>query len=527
MKRKLFLYLIGFIFFTNQVFAAVSPKDIYIKAENAYSKLLKSSEKQRYRHNWIKCINLFEKSYKLDPSDKWAPAALYMTGKLWSELFKISYRESDKEQSINMLKKVIENYPKSAYKNKAEEFLGCTSQSEYVKMNSFAPQPVQDKKQNDNYAEITNIRFWSNPNYTRIVLDIDNEISYSHNTLKEDSTNQKPLRIYVDASNSKLGNSIKKVIPIDDDLLRDVRAGQYTLDIVRVVIDLKSYNTYKIFSLRSPFRIVIDVWGETQQVKQNQTINHKKNNSKLQSSDKFTPSALVQQLALGVKKIIIDPGHGGKDFGAPGFIKGVHEKNIVLKIAKKLKKQIENNLKCEVIMTRNSDEFLTLEERTAVANTKNADLFISIHTNASVDSRAYGFETYFLNIATDNDAILVAARENATSTKNISDLETILLDLLQNNKIEESARLAHLVQNSIHENMKSKFKNINNKGVKQAPFYVLLGAQMPAVLIETSFISNSLECRRLASESYQDELCNGIFEGIKDYIMLLGPSALR
>ena len=177
-------------------------------------------------------------------------------------------------------------------------------------------------------------------------------------------------------------------------------------------------------------------------------------------------------------------------------------------------------------MTRNSDKHLTLEERTAIANTKDADLFISIHTNAARDRRAYGIETFFLNLATDNEAILVAARENATSTKNISDLETILSDLMQNAKINESSRLAYHVQKSLYKGMKKKYSKIKNKGVKQAPFYVLLGAQMPSILIETSFISNSRECKRLNNAKYQDRLCDAIINGIRSYMKEINPTAL-
>ena len=226
-----------------------------------------------------------------------------------------------------------------------------------------------------------------------------------------------------------------------------------------------------------------------------------------------------------MSRIVIDPGHGGRDYGAPGYLKGVHEKKVVLKIAKRLAKKIREKLHCQVIMTRKSDRYLTLEERTAIANTKNADLFISIHTNAARNRKAYGIETFFLNLATDNDSILVAARENATSTKNISDLQTILSDLMQNAKINESSRLAASVQNSICDYMRKYYKRIKNKGVKQAPFYVLLGAQMPAILIETSFISNPTECRRLINTKYYDRLCDGIVNGIRAYIKETNPTA--
>jgi N-acetylmuramoyl-L-alanine amidase len=246
----------------------------------------------------------------------------------------------------------------------------------------------------------------------------------------------------------------------------------------------------------------------------------------LKNKGKLPAGALAKQLALGVSRIIIDPGHGGRDYGAPGYLKGVHEKDIVLQISRRLAKMIRKELKYEVYLTRNSDRFLTLEERTAIANTKNADLFISIHTNSHKDRRAYGIETYFLNLATDDDAIRVAAMENATSTKNISDLQTILSDLMQNAKINESSRLAGYIQSSMVRHLKNKrYSRIRDKGVKQAPFYVLLGAQMPAVLVETSFISNPRECKRLITPKYQERLCEAIIKGIKTYVRETSPTA--
>jgi N-acetylmuramoyl-L-alanine amidase len=373
-------------------------------------------------------------------------------------------------------------------------------------------------------ATVAGLRFWSNPNYTRIVIDADRETSFYHHLLKRDPSLKKPQRLYIDLSNSRLGKNIKKLYPIDDDLLLDARAGQNTPDTVRVVVDIKSYKKYDIFSLRDPFRIVIDIRGK----------GASQSPPKLppvyvpDDGKKVPPNALAKQLALGVSRIVIDPGHGGKDYGAPGCKKGVHEKYVVMQIANRLAKKIRQELKCEVLMTRTRDKYLTLEERTAYANTKNADLFISIHTNSHKDRRAYGIETYFLNLATDDESIRVAAMENATSTKNISDLQNILNDLMRNAKINESSRLAVRVQSSLVGHLqRKKWTRIKNKGVKQAPFYVLLGATMPSILVETSFISNPRECNRLINATYQERVCEGIVQGIKRYIKETAPTAFR
>jgi N-acetylmuramoyl-L-alanine amidase len=215
--------------------------------------------------------------------------------------------------------------------------------------------------------------------------------------------------------------------------------------------------------------------------------------------------------------VVIDAGHGGKDKGAIGD-GTLYEKDLTLQLAKKLAHKIRQELKIQAIMTREGDRFIPLEERTAIANTRQADLFLSIHINASPNPLAQGVETYFLNLASDEEAVRVAALENATSTKRIGDLQKILKDLMLNTKIDESSRLAHHVQLHLHDTLNGKFGPIKNLGVKQAPFYVLIGAQMPSILVEASFISNSQDRERLIQEDYQDQIVEGIFKGVERYI---------
>lgn len=519
----------------------LSAADQYHAAESCYGNLKLDSPKRKSRANWMQCIEKFYASYRDDPAGPKAAAGLFMTGKLYADLYGYSNRESDLRAAHTMYARIIDKFPDSRYRVKAE--LLIDSMPPWGNANS-TPKKDELAKVIDDHANtdasstssptkkfpplingtgtVDNLRFWSNPNYTRVVIDASQETTFRHHLLKRDPSLKKPQRLYVDLKRSRLGRNIKRNIPINDDLLTDARAGQYSHDSVRVVIDIKSFKTYKVFSLKDPFRIVIDVWGtsDNQETRPKPPIMTSKINGKLPTS------ALAKQLALGVSRIIIDPGHGGRDYGAPGYLKGVHEKDVVLQISRRLAKKIRQELKYEVYLTRNSDRFLTLEERTAIANTKSADLFISIHTNSHKDRRAHGIETYFLNLATDDEAIRVAAMENATSTKNISDLQTILSDLMQNAKINESSRLAGFVQNSLVSHLRNKrYGRIKDKGVKQAPFYVLLGAQMPAVLVETSFISNPRECKRLTTPKYQERLCEAIIKGIKTYIRETSPTA--
>ena len=523
--------------------ATRSAADKYDEAESCYRKLQRDSSKLKYRHNWMPCIDAFYDSYGADPAGPKAAAALFMTGKLYADLYQYSNRQSDLLAAHTMYEKTIDLFPDTRYGVKAGLLIDSMPQwakvnstrkkddlAEVIAANSKPASKQASKKTRttptiiNGMGVVDNLRFWSNPNYTRVVIDASQETAYNHRLLKKDPSINKPQRLYVDLKQCRLGKNIKKNIPINDDLLTDARAGQYTHDSVRVVVDIKSFKTYKVFSLKDPFRIVIDVWGTdgTNKSRSQPQVATTKKNGKLPSG------ALAKQLALGVNRIIIDAGHGGRDFGAPGYLKGVHEKDVVLQIARRLAQKIRKELKYEVHLTRNSDKFLTLEERTAIANTKNADLFISIHTNSHRNRRAYGIETYFLNLATDDEAIRVAAIENATSTKNISDLQSILSDLMQNAKINESSRLAGYVQSAMVGHLRSKrYSRIKDKGVKQAPFYVLLGAQMPAILVETSFISNPRECKRLITPRYQERLCEAIIKGIKTYIKETSPTAFR
>lgn len=561
--------LVFAIFFQPCPGFAGNAKGKYLKAENCYNSLRNNPARQKYRQYWLECIKKFDEVYKENPSGPWAPAGLYMSGTLYNELYKRSQKAADKNEAIDCFERIIKRFPNSKYRPKALKALDQIPGANTIKGLSESnkkpepPQPRPEKKEvgkvpvhaikeedlkesADGIKEIiaageereksgkeavpqagggavtvSDLRYWSNPNYTRIVINADGETGYSHRLLKQDTALNKPQRLYVDLSNSRLGGDIKRVIPINDDLLSDARAGQYVPGVVRVVVDIKSFKTYKIFSLKNPFRIVIDVWGSRYEEFKEEAPEDKY----VEKGDKMSAGALAKQFALGVKKVTVDAGHGGDDFGAPGYLKGVHEKDIVLILSKKLANKLKSELGFEVIMTRSSDKYLTLEERTAIANTKNSDIFISLHTNAARNKNAFGIETYYLNLATDDESILVAARENATSTKNISDLQSILNDLMQNAKINESSRLAGHVQDALFKKIKSNYADVKNKGVKKAPFYVLLGAQMPAILIETSFISNKRECLRLLDPDYQDLLCDAIIDGVRNYIKEINPSA--
>ncbi len=214
--------------------------------------------------------------------------------------------------------------------------------------------------------------------------------------------------------------------------------------------------------------------------------------------------------------VVIDPGHGGKDPGAIGY-KGIREKDVCLAIATELKKVLDEIPSCKALLTRTTDRFLSLDDRSAIANAHNADLFISIHANSHNDRKLKGIETYYLNFSSDETARRVAARENFTTPSKISDLEMILFDLMQSEKINKSSILAGYIHNALVSNIMKSYKDLRNLGVKHAPMRVLIDAEMPCILIETAFISNPTEARRLKTKDYQRLLAQAIVSGIDNY----------
>lgn len=370
-------------------------------------------------------------------------------------------------------------------------------------------------------ARVSEIRHWSNPSYTRLVINVDRKSAYSHRLLKKDPSIHVPYRrLYVDIENARLSPALQKSIPINDGLLKKARVGQYDKNTVRVVFDIESIEDYKIFPLEDPFRIVIDVTGEP-------ASGARSSGSASPSVTKTPPlsatPSLTQQLGLKVRRIVIDPGHGGKDPGAIGK-RGLKEKDVTLKLAKMLEKELKGKLDADIILTRRRDVFIPLEERTAIANSRDADLFVSLHINASPRRAASGVETYTLNISSDEEVMRIAARENSTSRRSVSDLQFILNDLIKTAKTNDSVRLAEAVQLKLVSNLRSGYKNIRGNGVKGAPFYVLVGTKMPAILVEASFISNPTEEKRLKDDKYLHHIVEGITKGLADYIN--GPGSI-
>jgi N-acetylmuramoyl-L-alanine amidase len=228
--------------------------------------------------------------------------------------------------------------------------------------------------------------------------------------------------------------------------------------------------------------------------------------------------SLTRALGLKISRIVIDPGHGGHDTGTIGP-HGLMEKDLCLDVALRLGHEIEEKLPgAEVIYTRKDDTFVPLEERTAIANEAKADLFVSVHANSSHDAAARGIETYYLNFATSEESMAVAARENALAQSSLHDLQDIIKKIARNEKVEESKELASDIQDSLTHRLQLVSQDERNRGVKKAPFVVLIGANMPSVLSEISFISNPSDEKLLRKTDQRQRVADGLYRGIASYL---------
>jgi len=381
------------------------------------------------------------------------------------------------------------------------------------------------KQESSAVNQLKKVQHWSGPDFTRVVLYMSDPVTFKEQTTQADPKSQQPGRISLDLKNCVLTSKVNPHIRVMDTFLREVRSTQIDESQARVVLDTEPIDSYRIFSMADPVRLIIDVRGRRPKTDRPAvSAASAPAGIPAQAAAKVAPGKLpssapnlAKQLGLGVRRIIIDPGHGGKDKGAISANK-CYEKDITLAIAKELKGALEVETGCEVILTRTRDRFLSLEERTAIANTQKADLFISIHTNAHENRSLHGVETYYLNLSKDKESARVAAFENATSSKKISDLEAILHDLMLHSKINESSQLASEVQCKIISKLRGRYEGIRDLGIKQAPFYVLLGAEMPSILIETAFLTNEREELRLKDPNFQQNLAKAISAGIGSYI---------
>lgn len=375
-------------------------------------------------------------------------------------------------------------------------------------------------------GHVKRVQFWSALEWTRVILTTDPGIRFRVARLPADA--RQPARVYFDLEGAQPADALDAVTPVHDAVLQQIRIGRYDDDTTRVVLDLAALGSYEVkdFRLPSERKIVVDLHPTAEVLAELRKRNPAprvasapaKPPQPVPAAHRNLPEPNVHlPLGLRVQSIMIDPGHGGHDPGATGY--GVEEKDLALAISRRLRDLLaQRHPELRVGLTRDRDVFIPLSERPQIAKRFGADLFVSVHLNANPIRRFHGVETYFLNLTRDRGAIQVAARENATSEQRVNDLNDILLDLLRDTTLVESGQLAKVVQASLVGTLRAEAGPTRDLGVKQAPFLVLMGAEMPGILVEAGFITNPKENRRLQDSDYLDQIAEGIYDGLRRYI---------
>ncbi len=349
---------------------------------------------------------------------------------------------------------------------------------------------------------VLSLRHYSDDIHSRVVIDLERPLRHEVGEVKD------PARLFIDLHGADLPADLPRAMTVGGVALSQVRVGVNRPGVVRVVLDLAAEARYSVFTLAGPDRLVIDVASPEM-------------SARLASARR--PSAEVEDvearpLQLDVRRIVIDPGHGGTAPGAIGHT-GVTEKELALDIANRVAENLRNGGSYQVELTRDDDSSVELEDRPLLANQVEADLFVSIHINASDNRKLSGFETYYLDgTAGDTTAAETAARENQTASGRTSSLMAMVDSIVRNALRHDSRALAHSIQDSLVMQMSRHYGDVRDLGVKHAPFVVLVGARMPSVLIEASFISNEQEEQRLRTDAYRQRVADAIYVGIESFV---------
>jgi N-acetylmuramoyl-L-alanine amidase len=601
----------------------------YETAVRLRTKLASQPDSPQLKADYEKVIRTFRAVHQADPAYSKAPVALKSVAELYAEMGQRFSGNEYYRAAVDAYRYLIAQYPHSGLSRDALLTIGEIYRSnldspeearktfqEYADRYPRSPRAAEaqakmaqidrllaereasrlaktERRRPGTLPEVTGIRRWVGPNYSRIVISVESEVKFESNRVPG------PDRIVLDLLNTRLSSAlVGKTYPVEDGFLHQIRTGQYQPAVTRVVLDVEKIEEYSIFTLPNPFRLVIDINGpaspaaakpsvpkaakETLPASSGETlraaaskpgpaalasaaksgreagtktetkpagrstvtaaeaakltsegqekrITEAKNLPLPPAPGRIKPAAptesgsrtLTRALGLKISRIVIDPGHGGHDTGTIGPT-GLREKDLVLDVSLRLKKLLETEIGAEVILTRADDTFIPLEERTAIANEKAADLFISVHANASRDRRARGIETYYLNFTSNPEALEVAARENATTQESVHQLQDLIKKIALTEKIEESQDFATQIQREVYARLRKFSGAQRDRGIKKAPFVVLIGANMPSVLAEISFLTNPQDERLLKRGEHRGRIAEALYRGIARYVSNLG-----
>jgi N-acetylmuramoyl-L-alanine amidase len=513
-------------------------------------------------------VAAYEAVVRQYPASAYSDNAFWQAGHLALDAFWRFGQPQDKETCVRLLQKLAASYPTSKLARQVPEELRRSIDS-LPRTATPAVEPAPPRAAEAASAKIATIREIRRAvlaDTVRVTIELDGEVPFHDERLAD------PARVFLDLPGTRAAPAlVDQTIRFqsDDDVVRQVRIGRHPNHTTRVVLDAAGVSSYSVYPLYGPYRLVIDcvraspvraaatapalldarrfaIWQRSSPSVGPQhrlliALARVALAAPAEPTSALTPDttsvattrmateapaepparnlagglSIARQLGLGVSRIVIDAGHGGHDPGAQG--KGVTEAELVLDVALRLEKLLQKVPGVEVILTRRTDDFIPLPERTAIANREGADLFLSIHANASTAAQAHGIETYFLNFANNQSAAAVAARENATSVQAMGALPDLIKTIALNNKVDESRDFATHVQRAMVERLKAANKTLRDLGVKQAPFVVLIGAVMPSVLAEISFVTNPQEARLLKGNVYRQRIADALFSAIRKY----------
>jgi N-acetylmuramoyl-L-alanine amidase len=525
-------------------------------------------------------IRAYESIVRRYPSSAFSDNALWQAAGLAREIFTQNRDPQERDRAVRLLRNLVTGYPSSKLVPSAvveiawltetdlpaEPRIAITETALPVQRDAPPPSlpspPQAGAAATVRRAPVT-IRAINRvvlPEVVRIVVELDAEVSFHHERIDN------PSRVFVDLHGTRATAALRDAaLNYDEDVVRKVRIGRHPPDTTRIVLDVENLANYSFFTLYEPYRLVIDCERKTAVVPSPTTarssVRPARQPVKTLPSRTLTPSApmlapsaeeartllegirvriehvvsvpappqpapprppasngaggfsISRQLGLSASRIVIDPGHGGHDPGA--MTNGVSEAELVLDIALRLEELLRQQPNTEVLLTRRADAYVPLEERTALANREAADLFLSIHANASRNTKTRGIETYFLNFATTADAEAVAARENVMSARTMNNLPDIVKAITLNNKRDESKDFAALIQRALVRELRTS--GMKDLGVKQAPFVVLIGAEMPSILAEIAFITNRQDQQLLKKPAYRQRIAEALLDGVLRY----------
>jgi N-acetylmuramoyl-L-alanine amidase len=479
-------------------------------------------------------VHQYEQIARRYPRSGYADNALYQGALLAADAFWFFGENADRTTALRLLTALKAQFPSSSLNRQVTSHVKRLQRAKAAALPASAVTGSTAKP--DDRAALKAIRRQVLPDAVRITLELEQEVAFHEERLNG------PPRVFIDLQRTRAADDLRDTtVAFADDVVRQIRVGRQQGGATRVVLDLEGAARHSVYALYDPYRVVIDFERSGERGSEDPRLREPTDrrgslDPRNEPGASWTPEppaapatnnaggfSISRQLGLGISRVVIDAGHGGHDPGAR--VKGLNEADLTLDVALRLEKLLLNIPGVEVVMTRRTNVYIPLEERTAIANRAGADLFLSIHANASRNPRARGIETYFLNFAPNPEAEAIAARENAGSSKTMHHLPDIVKAIAMNNKIDESRDFAASVQSSMIERLKKSNREAKSLGVKQAPFMVLIGATMPSVLAEISFITNRQEAGLLRTAAYKQAIAEALFNGISKYQKSLKAAA--